>query len=164
MATMGLGEDVEGVKNRRNEHGEFVPTAVLSPKFAVHIHGRFRITCGDRIVLAKNDMFEPSSKIENEPGFDWDAWESDENDGWDAVGNNRYDELCSRYFADEPLEFVVKKATVSRWGDLKVVFENGFVLETFVDNTGDIECWVFFEDGGKGIFIEITGQGLTAEE
>ena len=163
MGDFGFGDDIEKNAYRHNEHMELVPTSVNSPKFAVHIDGRFRMTCGDEIILSKNDMFNPSTKKESEPNFNWDTWATDENDGWDVRDNNRYDEICSRYFNGELFEFTVKKVTVSKWGDLKIEFENGFALEIFVDASGDEECWCFFVVNDMNSFVTITGQGLSVD-
>lgn len=164
MADIGFGNYIDKTVNRRNEQNILVPTVVHVPKFALHIDGRFRITCGDEIIVAKNDMFNPSSKKESEPNFDWDVWATDEDDGWDVRGNNRYDEICSHYFSDELFEFTVKKVIVSKWGDLKLEFENGFVLEIFVDASKNEECWRFFVANNLNSHIVITGQGLEEYE
>jgi hypothetical protein len=163
MGDFGLGDLVDVDDNTQDDNRKFVPIRKL-PRFIIHVDGRFRMTCGDEIILSKNDMFCPSTTKENEPGFDWSAWAADENDGWDVKGNNRYDEICSQYFNDEPFDFAVKKVTVSKWGDLKIEFENGFVLETFVDASGDEECWCFFVVNDLNSFITITGRGLSVDD
>lgn len=164
MGDLGFGNDVDKTVNRRNEQNLLVPTVARVPKFALHIDGRFRITCGDEIILAKNDMFHPSSKIESKPDFDWDAWATNEIDSWDVRGNNRYDEICSHYFSGELFQFTIKKVIVSKWGDLRLEFENDFILETFVDVSKDEECWRFFVANDLSSHIVITRQGLEEYE
>jgi hypothetical protein len=163
MGDFGLGDLVDVDDNVQDDNRKFVPIRKL-PRFAVHVDGRFRMTCGDEIILSKDDMFNPSSKKENEPDFDWDKWATDEIDGWDIRGNNRYDEICNNYFSNELFDFIVQKVTVSRWGDLKIEFENGFALETFVDVSLDDECWRFFVTNTSDSHIVITGQGLSADD
>ena len=75
------------------------------------------------------------------------------------IGNNRLDEMISSALTG----FILQKIIVRRFGDLRILFSNGFELEVIVDLSGGGECWRFFKHG-DGDHLIITGQGLAVDE
>lgn len=157
MADFGFGDFIEKEIHRYDENKKITSKIISVPRFALHIDCCFRLICGNKIVLSKSDMFQPTTEIENEPDFDWDNFD------WDVQRNNRFDEIANNYFGEESPNFIVKAITVNKWGDLKIKFENSFILETFTDSSGSEECWRFFESGSEE-HIVVSGQGLENDE
>lgn len=151
-----FGELIEKDAWDRNEDGEKVNIRkILVGKHQLHIECNSRFICGDKVVLAKYDLYQPTSEQEKKEDFDWDNFD------WDIKGGNRYDELATRYFAPDSPQFVVEKVSVNRLGDLKISLTNDFELEVIIDTSDNHECWRFFESGNadKGHLI-ITGEGI----
>ena len=157
MASFGFGAYVEKQVHRYNENRVLMAKTITAPQLALHIDCSFRLTCGVDILVSKGDMFQPASIVESEQDFDWDCFD------WDVQGKNRFDEAVSRYFCEALGDFVVAKAAIGKWGDLKITFANGFVLETFTDSSGNEECWRFFEIGAE-THVVVSGQGLVQDE
>lgn len=153
MADFGFGDHVEKHTHRYDENKRLVPVAIAVPRLALHVDCCFRLTLGEKIILSKGDIFQPSNQIENDCDFSWEGFE------WDVRGNNRFDEIVPSLLDEAAKDFVVEKISVSRWGDLKIVFSNHFVLETFIDSSGREECWRFFEIGTDEHTV-VNGQGI----
>ena len=147
-------------KLARDESGKLLKRKKLRPKYSLHSQCGMRMTCGNEILFAKADIFLPNTKlmkkadIENDGVFDWDAFD------WDVVGANYFDEMIEKYIGDDPFEFVVKKIDVSKFGDLKISFENGFILELFVDGSGGEEIWRFFDVFSEKRHLVVLGDGI----
>ncbi|MCL2353902.1 MAG: hypothetical protein FWC69_04660 [Defluviitaleaceae bacterium] len=150
----------ESGKLARDESGKLLRRKSLRPKYALRNECAMRVTCGNEILFAKADIFLPNTKlmkkanIENDGIFDWKAFD------WDVVGDNYFDEMIEKYIGDDPFEFVVKKIDVSKFGDLKISFENGFVLELFVDGSGGEESWRFFDVFSEERHLVVLGDGI----
>ena len=145
VATFGFGEPFEKINSRGTR---------MVPRFALHISCCFRLTCGDEIVLSRDDIFRPalrSLQLEDyKTDFDWTG----------PYGNNRYEEIAESLFSKYPIEFKIKKLTISKLGDLTISFENDFVLEVFIDTSEPDECWRFFDNASNEEHLIITGQGI----
>jgi len=158
MGDLGFGDYVERETHQFDENKKLIPVVDSVPRYILHIDTPFRLVCGCDIILANGDMFQPSYTKENEVDFNWSSF------NWDVNGNNRFDEIVKNYFGDDPGEFTVKKIMVNKFGDLKIEFEKGFILETFTNVSGSEECWRFFEIGSDKHDTVITGQGLEADD
>ncbi len=158
MASLGFGDYVERASHRYNDEDELVTRVSTVSRLALHIDGSFRLICGDKIFLAKDDMFNPPSKMENDPDFDWDTFD------WDVQGGNLYDDIAKNYFGEDPYGFTVKKTKISQLGDLRIDFDNGFALEVFTTGSDGGECWRFFESNSEAHHIVVSGQGLEEYE
>lgn len=154
---IGFGELVEKDCWYLTEDKKAALKKQLVGKYALHIECGSRFICGDEIIIAKRDMFMPNSEIYNQPDFDWD------NFNWDVKGNNYFDELAKQYLSTDSYGFIVNKITVNMFGDLKICFENKFVLELFADISGGEECWRFFEADSEGHLV-VSGQGIERDE
>lgn len=150
---MGFGELVEKNSAYFTKEGTATTRKKMVSKFALHMECSLRFTCGNDIIVAKSDMFLPSAITEKNPDFDWDNFD------WDIKGNNKFDEIVNYYFSKEPLDFIVSSTEVSKFGDLKIIFENDFILEVFADVSGSEECWRFFEVGSEK-HVVVSSQGL----
>ena len=154
---IGFGEPVEKDSAYFTEDGKATVRKTMSDKYALHIECGSRFICGDEIIFAKRDMFLPSTSIENQPAFDWDTFE------WDARGNNLFDEKANHYLGDKSFDFIVKRIIPNQWGDLKICFENDFVLEIFSDVSENEECWRFFAVNSTDDHLVVTAQGIEKE-
>lgn len=159
MLDLGFGELVTKEAPRFDENKNIVTKTVEVPRYALHLSSTFRFTCGYDIVINKDNMFTPSNKYIQENNIDDDNFDEEKfNIDWEVRGNNAFDELVDKYFRDNEFKFIVKDAKINRLGDLKIIFENGFIFETFTDLHGDYECWRFFEIGSvKHIVVSSVG-------
>ncbi len=163
MLCFGFGELVEIQARRFDENRNIVIKTVEVPKYALHIDCRFRVTCEYDIIIEKGDMYIPSNKYLQKHNMEEVNFDEQEfNNCWDEIGNNFCDELVDKYFSDKEFKFIVKDASINMFGDLIVVFENGFVIETFTDLHGQKECWRFFERNSKK-HIVVSSEGLDRE-
>ncbi|MDE5054037.1 hypothetical protein NDK25_17520, partial [Niallia taxi] len=78
---LGIGDLV-----KINRRGRIEETA----EYALHIQCSWRITLGNKIIVASRDFYSPNSQ--------WD--EKNEDFDWDIKGNNRFDERINTFIKD----------------------------------------------------------------
>ena len=139
----------------RNEEKKPMFVDTEAGKYALHIQTFFRLSCGSELLLAGGDKFQPNSKLAADENYDSAGFD------WSIDGNNRFDEVAKEIFP-QPCNLVVSDVSVSKLGDLKLSFTNGFVLEVLVDVSGTAECWRFFESQTEKHLV-VTGQGIEPE-
>ena len=101
----------------------------------------YRLTERGAILLARNDVYQPSEQM-------WDMWrqmgyEEDyipEDFHSDAPGANRMDERLAQLTADLS-GLMVRAALVNQLGDLTLCFVCGATLTIMSDTSGGEECW-----------------------
>lgn len=158
MINLGFGELVKNKVAYKTEEGKFATKEVLTSRYALHLDCTFRVTCGNEILLSKCDIFNPNSTLMKAPDF------IEEEFDWDIIGNNNFDEKAKKHFIDTDLNFVIKKVTISKFGDLKILLSNDFCLEAFIDSSENEECWRFFEVGNTdNAHLVITSNGFYEE-
>lgn len=157
MGDFGFGNYVEKEVRRFDEEKNLVTKKISVPKFALHIDCHFRLSCGNEIILSRGDIFQPSLTLLQDTDFNYDTF------NWDVYGNNRYDEISKQFFGDGASDFTINKVTISVLGDVRLHFENNFLLEISPDISGSEECWRFFEIGTDE-HIVVSGQGLEEYE
>ncbi|MFV0425213.1 MAG: hypothetical protein ACK5K7_06635 [Bacilli bacterium] len=163
MLDLGFGDMIKKQTRRFDENKEIVMKMVEVSRYAIHISSTFRFICGYDIIINKDYMFTPSNKYIQENKINEDNYDEEKfNIDWDIKGNNAFDETVDKYFPNNEFKFIVKDAKINRFGDLKIIFENGFTFETFTDLNGDYECWRFFEVGSDK-HIVISSVGLDKE-
>lgn len=140
----------------RGEDGRFTVSSAMVGEYALHVSSCFRLSCGKTIVAAKSDLYQPSAAARAEFGE-----ELPEEYDYDTIGNNRLDEIIFSSLSDLD-GCIVQKIIVRRFGDLRIVFSNGFEMELIVDLSGGEECWRFFRHGDADHLV-ITGQGLAVD-
>jgi len=62
---------------------------------------------------------------------------------WDILGNNLYDEKIKTWL--ESHDRTISDYKLEKNLDLTVTFDDGDVLEIFINTTTTTECWRFFE-------------------
>lgn len=152
-----LGNLIEKRCAVRGADGCFTVAPALVGEYALHVICCFRLSCGTSIVAAKSDLYQPSAAARAEFGE-----ELPEEYDYDVIGHNRLDEIISSALTDLT-DFIIQKIIVRRFGDLRIIFSNGFELEVIVDLSGGEECWRFFKHGDEDHLI-ITGHGLAVDE
>lgn len=157
MGDLGFGELIEKNTRAFDENKKIVTKTVLIPKYTLHIECGFRLVCGNEIIVARGDMYQPSNQMLANPDFLYDEF------NWDVKGNNRFDEITRKYFTDGNMEFNVKKIVVNKFGDLKIYFDNHFLLEVSSDISGNEECYRFFEQKSD-YHLVVTGIGIDESE
>jgi len=140
-----------------DESGNAVPKRELEGRYGIDILCGMRFICGDEIIFAKSDMYLPSEEIANREDFIWDTFK------WHKHGNNFFDEIVPKHFFNNSFaDYIVKDIKVNKFGDLTIIFENGFALEFFNDGSGYSEAWRFGEINSSKSLI-INGNGIDKE-
>lgn len=129
MLWIGFGERIR-VLNYKGQ-----PRSVS--RFAVHVQSAWRITSRqeERILLSQGDFYRPSKGIKWAEDFDWEK-----------RGNNLFDENLPAIIL-RMNGVCVSGCACSKYNDLTIVLSNDDMIEVFVDETEDSECWRFFQSG-----------------
>lgn len=150
----------EEILRRQIEADEYV-----DKDYMVFAFGHFRWTYQNRVILTQRDMFQPSLPILKANHLEIGEGYKVENYNYDEQGCNRFDEINEQHFKpiyQHTKSFIVKKVSISKFGDLIIDFENGYRLEVFIDVSDPLGCWQFHEIcavnniyvGGNGILEE----------
>ena len=141
----------------RNENGKLVPAEVSRNVFALEISNCYRMVCGNEILLAKSDLYQPAFAVQEQWALE-SLEEVPEDFDCEVIGNNRLDDRIKQLFSDcNGLQ--VASIKVNQLGDLKLSLSNGFILSALCDVSGREECWRFFRRDTKQHFI-VTGTNL----
>jgi hypothetical protein len=120
-------------------------------EYALHIQCSWRITLGNKIVVASKDLYVPNST--------WDG--EDEDFNWDVQGNNRFDDRINNFMNDKDL--IVLKIDSDDIGGLKIHLSEGYTLDVFPDGSEDDEYsehWRFFNRKGDTPHFIVSGSGI----
>lgn len=153
VADIGFGELVTKNIKSFDDERKIITKTIEIPKYSLHIDCHFRLSCGSEIILSRGDIFQPSNKVIVDQYLELETFD------WDIKDNNKFDEICNKYFHNVTMNFEVKKIVISKLGDLKISFENNFLLEISPDISGNQECWRFFEQNSENHLI-VSGLGI----
>ncbi len=119
-------------------------------EYALHIDCPWRLLTKDssEIVLGSADIFCPSSSNEQDQNF-----------VWDVQGNNLFDEKAERIFS-KLSEIIIQSAEMSPINDLTLTLSNGLLLQCYVNQSSDEECWRLFKPNQNAGDLIVTGQGI----
>ena len=119
-------------------------------EYALHIDCPWRLLTKYRseIVLGSADIFCPSSSNEQDQNF-----------VWDVQGNNLFDEKAERIFS-KLSEIIIQSAEMSPINDLTLTLSNGLLLQCYVNQSSDEECWRLFKPNQNAGDLIVTGQGI----
>ena len=118
--------------------------------YALHVQCAWRIRCGNQVVVASRDLYYPPEESEDRP----------ENFNWDVQGSNRRDKRIAELFQNETREFSVQKVEAGEAGTFTIVFDQGYALDVFPDDSLSGEYWRFFKPyRGEQHFV-VTGSGM----
>ena len=145
----------------RDEHGKLVTAEVERSMLALEISCCYRIVCGNEILLAKNDLYQPALAVQEQWALE-SIEEIPEDFDCEAIGNNRLDDRMKQLFSDCK-DIYVSSIKINQFGDLKISFSNGFILSSTSDVSGEEECWRFFRRDTNQ-HIVVTGTGLEIDE
>ncbi len=114
---------------------------VIRARYALHIQSNFRIWQFSNydFRIGYGDVFNPCGGVERPEDFDFDV-----------QGGNFFDEKVAILRQNSELMngLVIEKIEVNEMFDLKIIFENGVVLETFSDCfCENEELWRLFTFG-----------------
>lgn len=145
MLWLSFGKTIKIINRRGKE--------VLKGTYAIHVQCPWRIVDQNlsTILLTSSDIYHPNSKFEVNNEFNWDI-----------QGNNRFDEKVTKWKAHNKSVFV-NEIEISSIGDLRIILNNGEVIEIFINKSTNTECWRFFECGTKKQHMVVTGQGAGFE-
>jgi hypothetical protein len=139
---MGFGDIVEIIRRGRTEE---------TAEYALHIQCSWRITLGNKIVVASRDFYSPNSQLV----------EKNEDFEWDVQGNNRFDELIQTFIKDNS-ELIVLQIDSDEIGGLNVLLSGGYKLEVFPDSSEDDEYsehWRLFNRKEESAHFIVTCNG-----
>lgn len=133
-------------------------TVTFGSKVALRIQCYYRLTEQGRILLARNDVYQPSEAM-------WSLWrtlgyEEDfipEDFRSDEEGANRLDEHLGQLRQDLS-GLTVRTAMLNQLGDLTIVFTCGATLTVMSDTSGGEECWRLMTDDGSDDLV-VYGDG-----
>lgn len=122
-------------------------------EYALNIQCSWRISKGEKILVASRDFYSPFS-----------GWEEDNGDfDWDVQGNNRFDERIKPFLESVQGNIIVESIESDDVGGLKVFLSEGFVLEVFPDSSEDdeySEFWRFFNRKDGSPHFVVAGNGI----
>jgi len=126
-----------------------------NPFMHIHVQSSYRVTMGCKIILASADIYQPNSVHLANQDFVFSDFD------WTIFGENRFDETVqSKILPILDDDFVVKDIELSNFGDLKIIFKNGYHLEVYLDTSGEEECWRFLNTQDADIYLIVTGVGI----
>ncbi|HEZ7986801.1 MAG TPA: hypothetical protein RWO09_07695 [Ruminococcus sp.] len=143
MIDIGFGQYIPFVNHR----GEYKK----SPKYALHLQCSFRLISRiSGIIVTSSDIYlDENGKFMQECK-------------WDKLNANRYDIILSKWkFINKDL--VVEDISINNCGDLFIVLNNEYVIEVFVNNSTDDECWRLFSNNIDEEHLVVSGVGDTYE-
>ena len=122
----------------------------------VHFQCPFRLISPEKtIVLAARDIYEPCSAFKTNPDFNFFVG------NWGDIGNTRFDEITDELLPRLSVnDFIVASIELTDFGDLKVAFANGYRIETFVNSSGNDECWRYLPRDKNNHHLVIAGIGI----
>jgi len=144
------GEDGAAI---RNEKGRLVYVKGMEGRYALNAQCSMRFTCDDEILFASSDILLPNTEIAHSMDFNWHTF------NWGHEGNNYYDEMTLRHFNGKFSEYIVKNIEVKNFGDLTILFENGFQLEFYANYSRDDENWCMYELNSDNS-LTVLGNGI----
>ncbi|HET9283230.1 MAG TPA: hypothetical protein VFR24_14845 [Candidatus Angelobacter sp.] len=135
------------VKNSRGEEREV-------GDYAIHVQCAWRIRCESRIVVASRDLYSPPEEASEGTNA------RPENFNWDVQGGNLRDKRIAELFQNETREFSVQKVDADEAGAFTIIFDQGYALDVFPDDSQSSEHWRLFRPyRGEPHFV-ITGSGV----
>jgi hypothetical protein len=122
--------------------------------YALHVQCAWRIRCGNRVVVGSRDLYYPPEETPDETN------DRPEDFNWDVQGSNRRDKHIAELFQNETREFFVQKVEAGEAGSFTIIFDQGYALDVFPDDSLSGEYWRFFRPyRGEPHFV-ITGSGI----
>jgi hypothetical protein len=118
---------------------------------ALHIQCPWRITQGERLVVASGDLYYPPDGSAAGPDFDWEP-----------LGANRRDVILDRLFGASEL-LVIQDFKLGPAGLLRIMLTDSVCLEVFPDASVDREHWRLFEPYTDRPHIVATGGSIREE-
>ena len=97
----------------------------------IHIQSFFRFLKNGNVVISSNDIYNCSDKF------------NDEDFEWDVPGKSVFDESLNLYKKDL-FNISILKIKRNRAGDLKIIFQHGYVLEILIDTIKNEEKYRIF--------------------
>lgn len=125
-------------------------------EYALHLSEAWRIVANGRVLVAHGDYYIPATDT------DLDDFRPDH------PNQSRRDELMPQFMAHGEEAHLVESAEIAELGDLRIVFADGCVLETFADlgfveppgDEAPDECWRLFEPSRQTAHVVVEAGGL----
>ena len=119
-------------------------------EYALHIQCCWRIRRGDQVVVGGRDLYYPPEESDG-PMDDFD---------WDVHGANKRDKRIAELFQNETRQFLVRKVEVGEAGGFTIIFDDGYALDVFPDDSFSDEHWRIFKPSAEEPHFVVTGKGL----
>lgn len=118
-------------------------------EFFLHVQCSWRIVNANKIEFASNDVYYPHSKIDEDEDYDWSE-----------IGSSRFDELASLFNASLDSTYSVKKVESDVLKGLRILFQNGYLLELFPNESiNDSEVWRFIDKAADKHLV-VSSEGI----
>lgn len=136
MLCLNIGENIDfrlAYDRRLNDKKILQSRIVKRPELSFHVQTQWRFVKDEKILLASHDIYEPFSP-DVPSDWDWDIFDrqKEESSVFDAERNNVNSRLES---------CKVKECGCSPIGDLKMIFSDGTLFETFTPASKKDEEW-----------------------
>jgi len=154
LIEIDMGKRDESGRPVQDDNGRRITQKSRKGRYGIDVLCSMRFSCGDEIIFTQSDIFLPNDEIANKSNFDWDTFQ------WHVFGDNYFDRKIVKHFNNEFSDYIVKNVKVSKFGDLTIAFENGFVIELLVDGSGYSENWRFGEINSTKPLIIVNGNGI----
>lgn len=100
----------------------------ICPKFSFHIQTQWRFIKENKILLASRDIYIPFNSEIDECEWEYDI-------GGRADDESSIFDVTQKTFNESFIDAVVSSAEINQIGDLKIVFSNGIIFETFTPSS-----------------------------
>lgn len=116
------------------------------PEFSLHLQTHWRFLYGNTILLGSGDIYTPFSKDVDENKWDYSVVgrPDSESSVFDVVCNQVSKALKGHHVAE---------SSVTSFGDIRIVFTNGYVFEAFVSDSVKTEEWRLIDTEADTHFI-----------
>jgi hypothetical protein len=122
-------------------------------EFALHVQCGWRIAHGDKVLVARRDLYYPANYSSANQAIPEDF-------DWDISGANLQDRLVTELFQGGTREFAVRRVEVGCAGALQILLEADVSLEVFPDDSHEQEHWRLFAPSTGGPHFVVTGNGI----
>lgn len=138
MLMLNLGNDINDLNNRS------------VPEYSFHVQTQWRFIKENKILLASRDIYLPYNPQINEREWEYDI-------GGRADNESSIFDVIQKTFSDNFTDAVVSDVEINLLGDLKIIFSNGIIFETFTPSMREDEfyCFICFDKNGDNEYFSV---------
>ena len=130
MLCLNFGNDLRQIVSI----GERILSDRVYPAYSLHLQTQWRFIHNSNILMGSRDIYTPYSSIVD--ATKWDYSISNRSDEESSV----FDVICKK-LSKNLLGHYVTQCEQSTFGDIRITFSNGYVLEVFIPASQQDEEW-----------------------